>query len=432
MKVYSKNSFDRFGDDLNELILQYLILEDKIRLECVSKQWQRCVYQRQTVIEINESKPTKECLTRLIKRNEYSQPLLDRESLESVLKKCPNITRFSCDFITDSSVLSLIGQYCNRIKTLTYKLNSNDDNVLSFFRMYGHKLEELRLYGHIKEIPLYLEFCPNLIKSFVWDISAISSGYKEILPKLERIESTIWIKPNVYRNPLLNYVNEFKILSDKYSQTIKSLHVYLHYLTEKELKTCIEYISRFENLKELRVTMGSMKISQPIDDCLSLIGQKCTKLLKLDFNIGPSIPISDNLFALFSEFKSIKKLKLLLPHSTVLSGSIESFKHCKQLIDLDIQYSEFIEDFFANIATFVPKLQSLRITNQKHFSDSFIDYFQSMKSIKSVYQMTYISDEQNFYENIWYFGKSLTDVMLSPFGMYLNPITDNCGLIVYV
>ena len=30
---------DRFGDDLTELILQYLTFEDKVRLECVSKQW---------------------------------------------------------------------------------------------------------------------------------------------------------------------------------------------------------------------------------------------------------------------------------------------------------------------------------------------------------------------------------------------------------
>ena len=53
MKVYSKDSMDRFGDDLTELILSYLTLEDKIRLECVSKQWKRCVFQRQSVIEID-------------------------------------------------------------------------------------------------------------------------------------------------------------------------------------------------------------------------------------------------------------------------------------------------------------------------------------------------------------------------------------------
>ena len=44
---------DRFGDDLTELILSFLWFEDKIRLECVSKQWKRCVFQRQFVIEID-------------------------------------------------------------------------------------------------------------------------------------------------------------------------------------------------------------------------------------------------------------------------------------------------------------------------------------------------------------------------------------------
>ena len=51
MKVYAKNSFDRLGDDLTELILQYLTFEDKVRLECVSKQWRRLVYNKQFIIE---------------------------------------------------------------------------------------------------------------------------------------------------------------------------------------------------------------------------------------------------------------------------------------------------------------------------------------------------------------------------------------------
>ena len=59
--VYEKDSMDRLGDDLTEVILQYLTFKDKIRLECVSKQWQRCVYQRQFVIEITEDVNDKEC-----------------------------------------------------------------------------------------------------------------------------------------------------------------------------------------------------------------------------------------------------------------------------------------------------------------------------------------------------------------------------------
>ena len=45
---YRRDSFDdRFCDDFCEDILQYLSLEDKFRLELVSKQFQRIVFQRQ-------------------------------------------------------------------------------------------------------------------------------------------------------------------------------------------------------------------------------------------------------------------------------------------------------------------------------------------------------------------------------------------------
>ena len=166
--------------------------------------------------------------------------------------------------------------------------------------------------------------------------------------------------------------------------------------------------------------------TRPIDDCLSLIGQKCNKLLKLDLNIKDCIPISDNFFALFYKFKAIKKLKIKLP-KRVLSGSVECFKHCKQLNDIDINYPELREDFFANMASFVPKLQSLRVINQKQFSDSFIESFQSIKNIKFVYVLTI--EKQKLFKNVWYFGKSLSEVMLSPNGMNVKHITHNCGLI---
>ena len=47
-----KSSFDRFGDDLTELILSYLSFENKLRFECVSKQWRRLVFNKQFVLEI--------------------------------------------------------------------------------------------------------------------------------------------------------------------------------------------------------------------------------------------------------------------------------------------------------------------------------------------------------------------------------------------
>ena len=178
-------------------------------------------------------------------------------------------------------ILLLIGQYCPRIKSLGYRRiypSIGEDIVLSFFRIYGHKLEELYLYESYVVTNDYLRHCTNLKILILPESSLIWNEDKEFLPKLEEFRS-----PRIYNYlEQLKNVNRLKIFSDKYSQTLKRLDIALYNLTEEELKTCIECIARFENLKELKLKFGPMKNKEPIDDCLSLIGQKCNKLLKLD------------------------------------------------------------------------------------------------------------------------------------------------------
>jgi hypothetical protein len=44
--TYERKSFDRFGDDFCELILSYLEIDDKTRLQFVNNQWRRCIFNR--------------------------------------------------------------------------------------------------------------------------------------------------------------------------------------------------------------------------------------------------------------------------------------------------------------------------------------------------------------------------------------------------
>ena len=422
MKVYAKNSFDRLGDDLTELILQYLTFEDKVRLECVSKQWRRLVFNKQFVIEISYlTLQKKYSLRGLFRRTTNSKPTLKRQALESVLKKCPNIIRVYLCLTINSSVLSLIGRYCHRIKSLKY-MNRNHDNALDFYRINGHKLEELYIIGKDEEISKILNFCPNLKTINVIQSSLLISENKNFLPKLEHI-----IKMTV--NFSSGEMNRMKILIDKYSQTLKKLDIDLALNTEEELKTCIECIARFENLKQLKLKLKLSEITEPIDDCLSLIGQKCNKLLKLDLYIDCH-PISDRFFASFSEFKRIEELNVIFLTDSVMKGSIESLKHCKQLKHLFIHYPRLREDFFANIASFVPNLRSLEIHIRNQYSDSFIKSFHSMKNMETVILIVNNSMNKCYEEKNYYFDRSLSEVMLSPNGMNVKHITHNCGLII--
>ena len=116
-----RQSFDeRVCDDLSEVILQYLSLEDKLRLECVSKQFQRTIFQKQFELKIrrlyeieieiklnvskNDSEDTdgfddisREMMGRVFRLELDSQKYCRIKGflgLESLLKKCTNIKSF--------------------------------------------------------------------------------------------------------------------------------------------------------------------------------------------------------------------------------------------------------------------------------------------------------------------------------------------------
>ena len=243
---------------------------------------------------------------------------------------------------------------------------------------------------------------------------------KDLLPKLEFYKNYSFFKFEDF--------NRLKILSDKYSQTMKTLGLNFDRMSYKELKTYFDCISRFENLRELKLELIFDGMAEPIDDCLSLIGQKLCKLLKLDLDIinRHSVPISDRFFDGFTQFKAIKILKIEFPYNTrVLSGSLEFFKHCKQLKHLDIVYEELSEDFFTNIREFVPKLQFLKISTKKEYSDSFIDLFLPMKDIQRIE----LRDNNECFPKTWHFRKCLTEIMLSPNGKHVIRVNDYCGKI---
>ena len=494
---YLKDSMDRFGDDLTEEVLQYLTFDDKIRLECVSKQWQRCVYQRQYVIDIDVfNRYNNQNQLHGLFRRFYDERQSDEQRLVSVVKKCPNITKVilrrvsrsgvfaiasrllntyfniqshpevikklddfrnnvtnDLSFLkefgekkrillyfaisnrfalllsnSNTSVLSLIGRYCPNIKSLDITISGEEDR--EFFQHYGHKLQELRYqwdrsgmaYEDYQNYPIknYLKLCPNLKNIHVNKTSILLDDDKEFLPKLESYQDQFGFNSSNEK--------QMKILSDKYSRRLKYLRIWIKEFSYKELKTCIECIARFENLKQLKLSFSNSETTEPIVKSLAMIGKNCNKLLKLDLSFESSVPKS--IFYLFSHFKALKKLKITLPEYTVLSGSVECFKHCKQLNDIDINYPELREDFFTNIASFVPKLQSLRIITDQKFSDSFINSFHSLKNIEKVNLRK--GNNFNLGENdkYWCFGKRWLKIKAKYNGRKgVIQVNDNCGLI---
>ena len=72
---YRRDSFDdRFCDDLSEVLLQFLPIKDKLKLECVSKQFQRTIFQNISELNLDDSDV---CLSQILKTFSHSESLKD-------------------------------------------------------------------------------------------------------------------------------------------------------------------------------------------------------------------------------------------------------------------------------------------------------------------------------------------------------------------
>ena len=162
----------------------------------------------------------------------------------------------------------------------------------------------------------------------------------------------------------------------------------LNHLSSDDLHKCLTLISRFESLESLRIDIFSVETNaEPIDECLKLLANKCTKLRELRFKtICPTV-FFNNIFSL-SEFRSLERLVFKSTYMTRhFNGSVEYLKDMTRLKHLSISYPELTEDFFANIQTLLPNIQSLDI-NIPNIDDNtiklFVESLQSMKYIERV------------------------------------------------
>ena len=128
---FPKNSMNRFGDDLTEEVLQYLTFEDKVRLECVSKQWRRLVFNKQFELFIcaSDSELTENSLKQLTRRKSVE---IDRNALKSILKKCHYIRGIMCYLSLKYAEPPSVGQQTNRFNHFRGRGNGRGGNSNHF------------------------------------------------------------------------------------------------------------------------------------------------------------------------------------------------------------------------------------------------------------------------------------------------------------
>ena len=240
---YRRDSFcDRFCDDLCEDILQYLSLEDKLRKECVSKQFQRTVFKRQYELFVSMRGPdvhkiyldNKDSI--VPKRynyfsvynpfrrvhNYYYIEDQNLQSFEALLKKCPNIASIELDGprsyerrydprlkdLSDvtaminnfkesradinynpgkvNEVFQLIIKNCNNLSEFIAMFDISYRNREAFRQRFGSKIKHLRTVCPLIDVMLF----DKIEKIQLGHSDALSAifDFKQFLPKLKQLE----------------------------------------------------------------------------------------------------------------------------------------------------------------------------------------------------------------------------------------------------
>jgi len=193
----SKMSFSRFGDELSELILDYLAIEEKFRFECLSKQIQKSVFQRHKVLRITtKDKSFGHKLLTKITNFEYR---LKTEEFEKCLKKLKNLSELEIEPVYIEYVRSLhldiVAKNCLHLKKFSVALHDylSYGSIRYFGRKCGPKLEELSLhwsYISTEDIRDLLSFTPNLVSLHVFNFDIrfiLGENNDKLLPNLRKL-----------------------------------------------------------------------------------------------------------------------------------------------------------------------------------------------------------------------------------------------------
>ena len=365
LKSVSKNSHsfdDRICDDLSEVLLQFLPLEVKQRLECVSKQFQRTVFQKQFSINLYSSLESNEKMSQLTEEQTFK--MFYTKSIESLLNKCPNIQKMFI-FVENNrifkSILPLITKYCYNLNEFNVSLDDRSEPELNeeFLRFFGQKLKYIWC-GEDLDFNLF----PNL--------HSLNKYFMFYSPFTHQLPGNV-LSLNLFNLKELNITlteENYQLFREVLQKFHKIRHLALNVRTynQKSVSNAFNESPVLLNLIKLKY---NTKIGQNGNQFLDSLTQLATKFPKLkSFEIGSlAVKIISNLSELLSPLKAfsdLKRMDLMLNFSKEDYHDDISLKPFEELSNITHLTLDFInkrlnEKILTDIDIYLPKLQVLVI-----------------------------------------------------------------------
>ncbi|XP_054155955.1 uncharacterized protein LOC128954403 isoform X1 [Oppia nitens] len=220
------DSFDRFGDDLAELLLQYLSIDDKLRLQSVSKQWLALIFTGQTHLVLDE---------KLFKRMSFEMTVKNVKKLklfETIVKKCPNITKVNVrDINFFDGLLDLLIKYCNQLTHLSIKQKVTEvwpvvePIFAEFIERFGQQLKTFKFDGNNQQFnrQLLYKVCDRLSHLKTVEITGNDDLFTDSHFRVNRLP--IGLKSFNVKLSDKQSLTLFSKFADSYGQQIRTLNI---------------------------------------------------------------------------------------------------------------------------------------------------------------------------------------------------------------
>ena len=411
----------RFCDDLCEEILQYLSLEDKLRLQCVSKQFQRTVFQRQYELYINIGNEEKHNYLSYY-HNYYYIEDQSMHSFKALLKKCPNITSIQLETHDSDNcfnkVFRLIIKNCNNLSEVIVENYINDSNFEEFHRKFGTKIKYLRTLRELKDLNRF----PNIERiennPFI-DISTI--------PQLKLVKLKIF-KINIYHE---QESQNLQTVIDTFP-TLTHLNVFINFVVQNDFKS-LKNISNLKQLIHFKFVESLMRSNERFCGLLKQMAKSCPNIKSIVCCFSnDGLNSFKQLLSHLKAFPALRRLNvitdLLIPGTDDNTDvnqwfSFELFKEFVNITHLRLGFniiSIFNKPILKEIDIYLPNLQYLAIDNQFDTTPEgvtqmtdILSRLSSLETLKLVFKSRV--DSQLFKEQIIEKCRKIREIEIQPF-----------------
>ncbi|CAG2162761.1 unnamed protein product [Oppiella nova] len=370
---YRRDSFDdRICDDLCEDLLSYLPIEDKIRMQCVSKRFRRLLHRRQYDLIVS-----RQTLGHRYRR------VFDVKTFESLLKRFPLITFISVDLIGHQSGDQLIGliiKYCKHLKAIhmnffdkqhvdnrtEYRLLVKEETLKRFFERFSRQLRRIVVFENFVHI---LNVCHNL-----YELNLTNSYYSFVCLRSAFTEDTIDAMRCV-RRLKFNYNSTtdyplFALFVDNNRNSLVSIE-------------CNETIDSEDNTRLL------CQISRLIYHSLRMIAKNCRHLSQLEISFYSSdryLPfmVQNDVLNAIKHFRRLQKFAFHFIECCESDFLNVCLNKCGNVTDLSLySINEINDKFFVDIDTHLPNLRHLKVINAD-ISDAALNWLSKLSKLETI------------------------------------------------